>query len=274
MGDPDSLRKQLNLAMDFNNFVKFERILKDNPKFNVNHSTSDNGHFSFLHAACLTNRLEIVKVLLRHPDIKINGHSQCNSTPFGLACRDGHHEIVRLLLNDSRTSVNLPVQFGYTPLKVAADYGHLNVIQEAIASKRTDIKFGDKGRPGTKDTYLGGVLQAAHYHQHHEIISLMTDFEENPEQTRRHIRFKLGLDREEDAASVFAMTIFICDGLCALKEDVIWPQTTHLKIFGILKKLPMELQMVVCNRIAGLMNDIINKKHSEEAFRDLAKNLL
>ena len=50
-----------------------------------------------LHEACLYNRAEVVKELLKHSP-SINQQTKNGDTPLHLACREGHIECAKLLL--------------------------------------------------------------------------------------------------------------------------------------------------------------------------------
>jgi len=84
------------------------------------------------------------------------------------------------------------------------------------------------------------------------------------------MRVKLGV-LDELAAEVFALTVFLCDELLHLKPTL---DTAATRFFAIAKKLPMELQMVLCHRVVGSMKQNILRKDSEAAFKSLARILI
>ena len=77
---------------------------------------------------------------------------------------------------------------------------------------------------------------------------------------------------DELAAEVFALTVFLCDDLLQLKPASTPAAAT--RFFAIAKRLPMELQMILCHCVVGSMKQNILHKDSEAAFHSLAKVLL
>jgi len=75
------------------------------------------------------------------------------------------------------------------------------------------------------------------------------------------------------AAKVFALTVFLCDGLLQPKPPALISNPA-VRFFTIASKLPMELQMILCHRVVGSMKQNILLKDSEAAFQSLARILL
>jgi hypothetical protein len=121
-----------------------------------------------------------------------------------------------------------------------------------------------------------------------EAMSLLKRFITNPTQIRHEIRVELGLV-DEDAAELFTMMVFLCDDFLRIKEPssassssssssnaipdtaTVNVTVTASRFFKITKGLPMELQMVLCYRVFGSGKENIKSKHSEAAFKHLAK---
>ena len=57
----------------------------------------DRTGYTALHKVCLTNRAEVVKVLLKHNTL-INQKNHWESTPLHFACRWGYIDCIKLLL--------------------------------------------------------------------------------------------------------------------------------------------------------------------------------
>jgi len=102
-----------------------------------------------------------------------------------------------------------------------------------------------------------------------EMASLLERFKGDPSQTRHVIRVELGLF-DELAAEMFALVVFVSDGLLQLKVTSPTPAT---RFFSITTRLALELQMMLCYRAVGSAKEIIRGKHSEPAFKDLVKKL-
>jgi len=100
----------------------------------------------------------------------------------------------------------------------------------------------------------------------------------NPRQTRHQVRMGLRL-WDEVAADLFAIVVFFCDDLLQIQPFLTTttaePDTTAaVRFFGVISKLPMELQMILCHRAAGSSKQNILRKDSEIAFKSLASTLL
>jgi hypothetical protein len=80
-----------------------------------------------------------------------------------------------------------------------------------------------------------------------EVVSLLKRFRDHPEETRYEVRVEFGW-LDEMAAELFAVVVFLCDGLLKMQEG---SKTGTAKFFRMAKDLPMELQMVLCYRVVG-----------------------
>jgi hypothetical protein len=240
------------------------RIILEENKYRINVNWKSPLGWAPLHCAVANGHDKITSMLLAHPSIDVNQNSQHGSTPFFLACENGMTACAQLLLRDVRVEVNKRNQHGCTPLRFAARYGHLGVIRCWIASGREM----DLGWPGYDNSDAIGVAMSWGKTL---VVTLLEKFEENPTQTRHEVRLELGC-LEAMAAELFSMVIFLCDELVEIKEE---NTTTEAGgFFGIAKRLPIELQMVLCCRVVGFNGDNIPVEQREAAFKKLAKGLL
>ena len=76
------------------------------------------------------------------------------------------------------------------------------------------------------------------------------------------------------AAEAFALTVFLCDDLFHLNPIASNQAAAAFRFFTIVKRMPMELQMVLCRRVVGSAKNSILRKDSEAAFKSLARFLL
>jgi len=74
---------------------------------------------------------------------------------------------------------------------------------------------------------------------------------------------------DELAAEVFALVVFVSDGLLQVKDTKI--TTPAARFFSIATQLPLELQVVLCYRVVGSDREIIPGNDSEVAFKSLAR---
>ena len=254
---------RLQQAIEEMNLTSFRVTLRDIPGIDINWRDQKHSWETFLHSACSLDRVQIIALLLAHPSIDVNQKDKFGTTPFMIACSMGHTASVRLLLKDSRLRVNEPDKNGHTPLKRVAYNGHLDIIRWWIASGREM----DLGKPG--DVEKSDAIAGAKKYGKTDVVTLLERFKENPEETRHAVRLDLGLV-DELAAEMFALVVFVSDGLLRIKDTI---STPAARFFSIARRLPLEIQMLLCYRVEGSPKEIIPGKKSEVAFKELARRL-
>jgi len=115
------------------------------------------------------------------------------------------------------------------------------------------------------------ALEIARKKENTEVVSLLERFMANPILTRHEVRVKLGV-LDELAAEVFALTVFLCDDLLQLKPAS--NPAAAARFFAIAKRLPMELQMILCHLVVRSKKQNIRLNDSEVPFKSLARILL
>jgi len=243
---------------------KVAELMRQDPGFNVNMDQNGDG-FTLLHfAGSLGLRSAMIPLLLAHPDIDVNVKDKYGRSPFYTACF-GQTSCVRELLKDSRVKVNERDNDGYSPLWWAACCGHHDVIRWWIASGREM----DLGKPGD-DVLKTDAIGVAKNWSKTEVVALLERFKSDAAQTKHAMKAELGW-YDELAAEVFAMVVFVSDGLLQIEDTTLSPAA---RFFNIAARLPLELQMVLCFRQVGSDKEIIPGKESEVAFKELARRLL
>jgi len=173
----------------------------------------------------------MIPLLLAHPDIDVNAKYNYEQTPFYFACRFGQTSCVREMLKDSGVKLNEPGDNGCTPLWYAARNGHDDVIKLWIASGREM----DMGTPGDVDKT--DAIGTAKIYGRTEIATLLERFKENPVEARHMVKLELSL-LDELAAEVFALVVFVSDGLLQINDT---SSTAAARFFSIAAQLPLEL---------------------------------
>jgi len=102
-----------------------------------------------------------------------------------------------------------------------------------------------------------------------EMAILLERFKENPVKTRQAVRIEIGW-YDEAAAEMFALVVFVSDGLLQIMNTTPSPAA---RFFSIASQLPLDLQMVLCRRLVESAKEIIPGKDSEVAFKSLARRL-
>ena len=252
---------ELYFTVNSDNVEEVKEFLVNNPILDCN--WRDGNDCTALFSACRAGSDIVVSILLIHPGVDVNLKNNHGRTPFMIAC-DGHTSCVRELLKDSRVKVNEPNNNRYTPLWIAARNGHLDIIKSWIASGREM----DLGTPGDVDQT--DAIGVAKKKGKTEVVSLLERFKENSLETRHAMRVELGL-LDDLAAEMFAMVVFVSDGLLQVKDTT--TPSPAARFFRIARNLPLEFQMVLCYRVVGSAKEIIPGKESEVAFKKLARRL-
>jgi len=242
---------------------KLAELIRQDPGFKVN---MDHGAgVTFLHHACDEgeNSSPVIPLLLAHPDIDVNVKSTGGQTPFYYPCLRGSTSSAREMLKDSRVNVNKPRNDGITPLWRAACNGYLDIIGWWIVSGREV----DLGKPGDVD--YTDAIGVAKIQGETEVVALLERFQNDATKTRQAVRVEVGW-YDELAAGMFALVVFVSDGLLKIKDT---PPSPAARYFKMARRLPLELQMLLCFRQVGSTKEIIPGKESEAAFKSLARTL-
>lgn len=66
--------------------------------------------------------------------------------------------------------------------------------------------------------------------------------------------------------------VFLSDGYLEIQRDLADETRAKAhKFFSLALQLPMDLQVVLCNRVFGIEDSVIKSTHSERGFRKFAK---
>jgi len=216
----------------------------------------ENGEFNEnAHWACKKGHSAIVALLLTRDEVDINRIASKGKTALSFACEGNHAICIRLLLQDSCWKHN--DNYDNWTFAFALSDGLGVVIGEWIASGKTIDIEGVRERLSETSREL-----------RLEMKSFFEAFESHPNEMRHAVRLKIGW-YDHLASDVFARIVFLSDGLLQLKKATeARPLTT--RFFRIADQLPLELQMVLCYRVAGIHKMAIPKQKSEIAFKNLA----
>jgi len=75
--------------------------------------------------------------------------------------------------------------------------------------------------------------------------------------------------RGDFVGHLFALVVFHSDDFVVINEKTAHSDTR--RFFRITSQLPLDLQMVLCNRVFGSPRDIVLSKRSEPYFKCLAR---
>ena len=97
-----------------------------------------------------------------------------------------------------------------------------------------------------------------------EVVTLLERFKSYAAQTRHAMRVEFGLV-DALAAEMFALVVFVSDEVLQVNDTA--------RLFNIVRRLPLELQMILCRLLVGSAKETIPGKESEVAFKELAKRI-
>jgi len=256
-------------------------LLLADPRIDPN-KARNNGTTPF-YMACQNGHKEVVLLLLTDPRIDPNKADNTGTTPSFIACQNGHKEVVSLLLADPRIDPNKPRNDRTTPLWFASQNGHLMVLQLLLATrreidtrKRSNVNNNTAAEQGRQQPLVPkSADETEEVFQRRTTngplcADLIDDYEREPEHLRvfHRLRRQPGL-REYFIGHLFALVVFYSDSLAVINEKTAHSHTR--RFFNICARLPLEIQMIICDRIFGSPRDIILSRDSEPGFQLLTR---
>lgn len=237
-------------------------------------------------------------MLLKHPRVDVNAKKSNGMTAFAICCRWNCAKVAKLLLQDHRVSLGgqshigigesffgpglgagLGTGSGYTPEDWLVISKHSDVAKCWIASGRDMSLSPVSELLSTDDIILEKLLEIIDdddVRQRFVVIWLLKSFNSNPQLVRYQTRLELGGFKEEPAAELFALVIFVCDDYLCSREQQQTQQhkqandRTVTRFFAMTSRLPMELQMIICHRVVGSVAELIHGYNVKIALRRLA----
>jgi len=237
------------------------QLLERHPDLEVNALGEQRN--TLLHLACQRNHPGIVRRLLAHPAIDPNTPSRKTFTsPLVTAAYWGRLESVQVLLQDPRVDVNRAEFDGRTALWWASCFNYPGIIRWLMALRGREL---DVGTSVTCGAAKYNPLDVAINRNAECAVKLLQDFAADLARLRRELRVA-----ELQAAEYFAVVVLLADDLYLLPSPLLSPpESIHrvIRFLTMARTLPLELQMLLCNRAAGLSRDMIRTSETEPFFR-------
>ena len=259
------LQRQLLFAAWNQQLQRARHLLATHPELDLSHyDPEDPEQNSALHLSADFGFVELVQLLTEQPQIDVNLKNSSGATPFLLACTCGRGAVVRHLVTDPRVEVNTPDSGDATPLWWAGYYNYTDIVRILVAS----------GRPLELEL-PGRTAKAAEKHTIFEVVShitranveqLLLRFVGDSMRVRHALRRQLGM-MNLATAELFALIVMVCDDYA----EVIVPRQDEAltRFLAVATRLPMDLQMLLCNRVYQLPASVIHKRDCELAFRNV-----
>lgn len=99
---------------------------------------------SALHVASQHGNLEVVKLLVKIPEIKPNIRDQYGRTPLHLASRAGFMSIVKYLVKYTKVNIEAKDKLGNVPLHLASLFCRLEIVKFLSTLNRVDANITDR----------------------------------------------------------------------------------------------------------------------------------
>jgi ankyrin repeat protein len=162
---PDMSQSELFHEAVVGNNTTTVRAFLDKPNINVN--TPDGYEFSPLCSAsnCGDSHIEVVKLLLAHPQIDVNRIGKDSENSLYLAAQNGYADIVKLLLKHPNIDVNIANRYGYSPLYIASENNHAKIVKLLLNFPKID--------PNKSDVQRLSPLHIACLKGHIDIVKLL-----------------------------------------------------------------------------------------------------
>jgi hypothetical protein len=282
-------------------------MLRDEPDIDINQNDGTLYAASSLSISCIHGHAFITEVLLAHPLIDVNYRSMCGrETPFLWACYGNNLEVIKRLLDDPRVGINTPDSSKRTAIWYCVRIRNYNAIVQMLMSGRPFF-LGTKGKADyvfdvendTPTMYWNEFddeeeeNDTAYVTRSNEILEkikeLLRRYESDPKEVVDELRKELQWYVSR-AADLFAIIVFVSDGLLSIKESDICDKGTSgpkkqkrlcenfacvkkhgkpcgtTRFFKIAERLPMEIQMMLCRRFVESVEDIIPRVNVEAAI--------
>lgn len=202
--------------------------------------------------ACAMNVAWAIDFLLHLPGIEPNAVDGRGCTALAKAALEDRAHLVRLLLEDPRVRANQANYPTMNPLYVAASWGSNTVVELLIASGKS----------------LGSIpWEAFHDYNPADTLDLLEQYEADPRGTTLRMRRKHNF--RAPAAQLFALVVYLCDDYFRLRPAT--RATSAARFAFVASRLPMELQMRLCNLAAGFEDHTIPQADVERGFMVMAR---
>jgi len=194
--------------------------------------------------------LELVKTLAADTTLDVNWQDpRYFLTHLSVACWGGQVSVVEFLFKQPKVDVNKPNNNECTPFYVACHKSHKEVVSLLLVDKRIDVNKPNK--MGTSPFFYACLVGYA------ELVKLLVADK------------RIDINKPNNNTST-SLWIASQNGHLSIVQLML-ASGQEVRFFEMAQELPLELQMVLCNRAFGAGEDIVLTKDSESAFKRLGR---
>jgi len=232
-----------------NEELAYELLLKHWDQ--IDGGSINDSNWNLLHSVCTGSYdVKFVSLLLKHPKIDPNALTNSGWTPVVLAI--DRIDVLKVLLSDNRVDI-------YAGLPRVNMVSMICVEDNVTTMKLLIVYRNNLGNEIWPRISKDGCPL---------IYRLFHKYIKNPTKTR--FECELELCPERPIADLFVLIVFLSDDFLTINTG---RSKKTKRFFKIAKRLPMELQMILCHKTFGSLAININSKDFELAYRRLISEI-
>jgi ankyrin repeat protein len=203
----------------------------------------------------VTGQIKTARMLLERPEIKVNERDNRGCTALQYAIYNGFSEMVELFLNHPDIDTGQIENDGMTMSWAGATQGRYEITKLLFALSKNVVNTSIKVTRRFGDIVVAlTASEVATNKRHVEIAHLIDRYEQDPRKVKYDLRIELGYNLQ-DSAALFALVLLISCGFLQPTGE----EKEH-GFFLMANGLPLEFQMLLCNRAYQEKNAIYYRK--------------
>jgi ankyrin repeat protein len=149
-------KKLCNINSVIPKIEELKKILKENPKYNINYKYSNRFGRTLLHIAVIKQRIDVVDYLVQK-GADVNTKDYFGDSPLHSIIGKNNYKIKEILLKRNDININIQNKLGQTPLMLAIINGqdkNVNLLLGKMASKeqkKAELLYGIKDKIGNNN---------------------------------------------------------------------------------------------------------------------------
>ena len=187
----------------------------------ASHLTTDHG--TLLHSACVSGKLDLVKIVTQKFKGDINIQNKHGNTPLHVACEWGWLEIVQFLV-EIGCNVNISNNCGHSPLTLAIKHSRLEIFKSLFSNNNVSIDVT------TTDTNESTLHLACCCHHSEFAVALLND-----------PRYTISLDAVDKFGDTPLFNACRLGNMKVVQKLVAKPGCTRLMVNDITKETPAHI---------------------------------